>query len=359
MTLRKVSFLQGTQAAPYKLPAEDHRLNHAGLWLPDTAKGPLGVRSGVVWGPGTPGGVTVVAGGLQVAPFHAVIQGTVNGVQGPYEVTSDATEFRAVTAASSTEFRRGYLVARVRDQISAADTTDDWTIFPEYGAPAATAGAAQLPNVPPNSVVLREFAVSNTGVITLAGRTPRTGPRHGILPVDPADTTLPSYDGQYRDHPTRGLERGAAGAWTPPGLGPDTPLFRGLRTINQIIGSSAFTTIVLNNIPAATGGFTWNGTAAVVPRWGWYWVQVSAGIVQPSGGRLLAVLNKNGAPTTIGGSTPMGNVADPSAKGAGLIQLGTGDALSLSVYQDSGANRDVNGAAWSPVALDAIWLRPL
>lgn len=179
MTRRKVSFLQGTVPAPYKLPAEDHRLNHAGLWIADPAVGPLGVRSGVVWGPGNPGQVSVVAGGVNVNPFQAVIQGSLSGAQGVYEVVADAVEFRAVTAASAAEFRRGYVVARVYDQLNAGTgaVKDDWDVEVVYGPNAATAGAAVLPPVPANALVLREFAVSNTGVITLVGATPYTGPR--------------------------------------------------------------------------------------------------------------------------------------------------------------------------------------
>lgn len=180
MTLRKASFLQGVDGARYTLPAEDHRLNHAGLWLSDTARGPLAVRSGVVWGPGNPGAVTVVTGGVNISPFHAVIQGTINGVQGPYEVTSDATEFREITAASATEFRRGYVVARVYDRLQ-TDTVDQWLIEVIYGPNSTTAGAATLPAVPANALVLREFAVDNAGVITLVGATQFTTPRGGRL----------------------------------------------------------------------------------------------------------------------------------------------------------------------------------
>lgn len=219
MTLRKVSFVQGTVAAPYKLPAEDHRLNHAGLWVPRSAADGLRVRSGIVWGPGATGAVTVTAGGVNVAPFHAVIQGTVNGIQGPYEVTSDAAEFRAITAASPTEFRRGYLIARIRDQLASGGVVDDWTIEPYYGPNAATAGAAQLPNLAaiPNVLSLREFAVSNTGVVTLAGPpAARTGPRFGVLPVEDTDTTAPPHDGAARWTPAKGLELGVGGVWGPP-----------------------------------------------------------------------------------------------------------------------------------------------
>jgi hypothetical protein len=230
MTRRKVSFLQGPTAARYSLPAEDHRLNHAGLWRPDgsDAARPLRVQSGIVMGPFSPGAVTVVAGGVNVNPFEFVVQGTVNGTQGPYEAVSDAVEFRAITAASPTEFRRGYVVARLYDQVSGTDTSDDWNIEVVYGPNAATAGAAVLPTRPANSVILKEFAVSNTGVITLVGTSGEfTGLRGGILPVVADGSTVAghdgaagAFDGQYRHHPAEGLQAWSAarsawdGGWT-------------------------------------------------------------------------------------------------------------------------------------------------
>jgi hypothetical protein len=223
MTRRKASFLQGPTAAKYSLPAEDHRLNQAGLLIgdPTTAGKPLQVRPGVLVGPFSPGAVAVTTGGVNVSPFHAVVQGTVNGTQGPYLVTSDAVEFRAVTAASASEFRRGYVLVHLYDQVSGIDVKDDWDIEVVYGPNAATAGAATLPARTANAAILKEFAVSNTGVITLVAASGEfTGPRGGILPVlvDGAnvpghDGAAPSYDGHYRHNPTSGLQVGAAGVW--------------------------------------------------------------------------------------------------------------------------------------------------
>lgn len=197
MTRRKASFLQGPTASKYSLPAEDHRLNQAGLLLPDaTAAGkPLQIRPGVFPGPFSPGAVTVTTGGVNVNPFHAVVQGTVNGTQGPYMVTSDAVEFRAVTAASASEFRRGYVIVHVYDQISGIDVTDNWDVEVVYGPNAGTAGAATLPARTANSAILREFAVSNTGVITLVANTAElTAPRGSTLsvPTEAAAVALPA-----------------------------------------------------------------------------------------------------------------------------------------------------------------------
>lgn len=182
MTMRKVSYLQGVEGDEYLLPAEDHRLNGSALWTPDNTRSVLGVRSGVVPGPGDPGGVTVVAGGVNINQFSAVIQGAETVGQGSYVVTSDAVEFRAITAASATEFRRGIVIAHVYDQLI-NDTEDDWDIEVLYGPPAATAAQAQYPTVPLNCLLMKAFAVSNTGVITLSGSAAYTVPRNAILPL--------------------------------------------------------------------------------------------------------------------------------------------------------------------------------
>lgn len=241
MTRRKASFLQGTEAAKYQLPAEDHRLNHAGLWIPSSVPGAaaLAVQSGVVWGPGNPGAVSVVAGGVSINPFHAAVQGTRSGVQGVFELTSDAVEFRAVTAASSTEFRRGRLGVRIYDQLNGA-AKDDWDLEVIYGAAAASAGAAQLPPLPADSTwfELRQALVDPAGAITLSGITPRTMPRGSILPVDAIDVTPGAYSGQYRDHPARGLERWDGADWGDPQPDPERDRLGLLLRAFQVQGSS-------------------------------------------------------------------------------------------------------------------------
>jgi hypothetical protein len=149
----------------------------------------------------------------------------VNGTQGPYLLTSDAVEFRAVTAASASEFRRGYVLVHVYDQVSGIDVVDNWDVEVVYGSNAATAGAATLPARTPNSVILKEFAVSNTGVITLVAASGEfTGPRGGILPVLADGVNAPGHDGaagsylgQYRDHPVFGPQRWIGTDWIPIG----------------------------------------------------------------------------------------------------------------------------------------------
>lgn len=273
MTRRKASFLQGTTAAPYLLPAEDHRLNHAGLWAPSSLPGAaaLAVQNGIVWGPGNPGAVTVVAGGVNVAPFHATVQGSRSGVQGVFELTSDASEFRAITAASGTTYRKGRIGIRVYDQ-GAGATKDDWDIEVLYGTAAATAGAATLPAVPLDSTwfELRTFDVSNTGAITLSGTTARTTGRGGILPIEAGDVTPGAYVGQYRDHPTSGLQRWDGAAWTNVVLGRWVDLWQGAASHNVMFPSDSnnWQTVIPgggNSVPHNGGAGTASPTVAGTP----------------------------------------------------------------------------------------------
>lgn len=209
MTRRKVSYLQGTTAAKYLLPAEDHRLNRAALWTPSST--PMRPRGGVV--PGSSATVvTATAGGVNIAAGHAVVPGTVTGVQGVYECTWDASEFRAAPAASASTYRRILVIARVYDQLNTA-AKDDWDLEVVLGNGAASLGAAVAPAVPDNSVVLKSGSVAPDGTVSLSGVFPWTVARGGICPVDPADTTAGVYVGQYRDHPTYGPQRWDGAGW--------------------------------------------------------------------------------------------------------------------------------------------------
>lgn len=261
MTIRKVSYLQGTVPAPYKLPAEDHRLNHAGLWTPDSVGGGLRVRSGIVPGPGSPGAVAVVAGGVNTNPFQAIIQGSITSTQGVYEVVSDAVEFRAITAASGTEYRRGYVIARIYDQLNPGTGTvqDLPAIEVVYGPNAASAGAATLPTLPANSLVLREFAVSNTGVITLTSTLPPwTVARGGVQPVDATDAVAGAYPGQYRDHPTLGPQRWTGSVWAAVG-----PLHGRVSGGGGTIANNTSSTVVFGALPASVvAGMVVRGTVS-------------------------------------------------------------------------------------------------
>jgi hypothetical protein len=222
---RKMLFHQGTVATPVKTPAEDTRLSLGGLWTPSGVDA-LQVRSGVVVGTGASGGFSaaqVVAGTGQVTvkPGRVVVQGATAN-QGAYEGVIDADTVRTLAAATvgaglpaAGQFKAGRVLVRVYDQLY-GDAQDAWDVEVHMGAAAATAGAAVLPTMPASAVQLRTFTVDSAGAITLGGFPTWTSTAGGILPVDALDTGAPARDGQYRHHPTNGLEVGLSGAWEHP-----------------------------------------------------------------------------------------------------------------------------------------------
>lgn len=352
MTKRKASFLTGTAQAPYLLPAEDHRLNHAGLWTPSSVPGAaaLAVQSGVVWGPGNPGNVAVVAGGVTVSPFHAAIQGTRSGVQGVFEVTSDAAEFLAITAASSTQFRRGRIGVRISEMANGA-TSDVWDLEVIYGAAAATAGAAVLPAVPADATwfELRQFAVSNTGAITLSGITPRTMPRGAILPVEAGDVTPGAYTGQYRDDPTVGLQRWSGAAWGSPQV---RPHFYGFRAAAFSIPGGVWTSVPFDVEEDDThNGHAAGATEYVIPVSG-YWV-VQGGIAWTTlanGARSSRLVARAGGTTTpLRGTGTYNDSHDNSWSGNMIptasrrVFLTAGTAIAVQGWQNGSTSLGVLG----------------
>lgn len=216
MTRRKTSYLQGSGSpGSYLLPAEDHRLNRAALWTPAGSSGtPLRARGGVAPGNGA-GVVTATAGGVNIAPGTAVVPGSVTGVQGVYECTWDAAEFRAATAASSSTYRQIMVVCHVYDSLN-GDTKDDWDLEVVLGAGASTLATTVVPAIPANSVVLASGSVDPAGNVSVVPTGNAQVARGGILPVAVADTAAGSYTGQYRDHPTLGLQRWDGAAWGQP-----------------------------------------------------------------------------------------------------------------------------------------------
>ncbi len=218
---RKILFQQGINGVPVNHPAEDVRLSSGSQWTP-AAGDPLRVRSGVVAGSGstsaTPCEVTAQTSQVTVGTGRFVIQGS-TALQGHYEGTVDAANVRTLSSATvgaglpgSGEFKAGRVLIRVYDQLY-GDTQDGWDIEVHMGAAATTVGGAALPALPTNSLQLKTFTVDSAGVITLgAAAVVLTVPRGAVLPVSSTDVAAGAHIGQYRDHPTRGLERWD-GAW--------------------------------------------------------------------------------------------------------------------------------------------------
>lgn len=213
-------------------PAQNDRLGLLGaLAIPGAG---LASTTGALHGPaGTMGELTLVnPTTLRIAPARWLISGQQNTLQGTYEVINDADLDRAITARHSSQYRRSLVVSYVADSTvtgGGADTSDVIIIDGPLSAVAPGAlpdAAAILAAGAANYCSLGEIAIPPTtdaGAVTLTPYNPRTGTRHGILPVLADGLTRIGHDGapgqfpgQYRDHPTRGLERWDAtvGRWS-------------------------------------------------------------------------------------------------------------------------------------------------
>jgi hypothetical protein len=168
----------------------------------------------------------------------------------------------------------------------------------------------------------------------------------------------PLYDGQYRDHPTYGLERSIGGVWT----NPNPP-------VAALLVGAAGTTALPNNtwtaIPmAGTEEIdTHNGhsTTTNPSRWtcpsgegGVYWVVGNTRIDNGTGKRSCGV-RRNGTEIfrlnqTVGTPAASGYVIGSTP---GLIQLDPGDYVETWALQESGGALTANNAFSSLTVLRA------
>jgi hypothetical protein len=211
-----------------------------------------------------------------------------------------------------------------------------------YGPNAATAGAATLPALPANSVVIQEFAVSNTGVITLvaASRAPWVTARGGIQPVDAVDVVPGAYVGQYRDHPANGLQRWDGTVWRDARTAPT------LRAVLAAAGSHGSTNQWLALTYTSERIDNWGMYSAgviTIPITGYYQLNASVTFAASNvGSRGLAWYNNTAAAEILAGATLFGS--NPvSGHGTVIVtptvieEFTAGTQLTVRAYQNSGA----------------------
>jgi hypothetical protein len=174
------------------------RLTQGALFRPASAA--VSAVSGVLHGPdGSMGELTLVnPTTVRVNPFVAVIQGTHATTQGQYEVPNDAPEDLPVAGQHATLFRRDLIAVVVADSqaagVASTATTDRAYLAVLRGTDAAN--NPQLPAVPANTLLLGELTVPPVGqTVTLTPYNPRTGVRHGILPVFGDTATAAGHGG--------------------------------------------------------------------------------------------------------------------------------------------------------------------
>jgi hypothetical protein len=211
-------------AAGQILSGRLQRLALGAAWRPATG---VQVISGILAGPANTQGELSLAGGvLTVQPFRAVIQSALDATAGSYLIPNDAPASFTLTAQHASQYRRSLVVVRVDDSqvsgVASTATTDRGVLEVLDGALAASQAATVLPTPAGSWLALGEVLIPPTGqTVTLTPYNPRTGTRHGILPVIADGSTItghdgtpPAYDGQARYHPTYGLQLGVAGTWT-------------------------------------------------------------------------------------------------------------------------------------------------
>lgn len=249
------------------------------------ASGVLGL-SGVLSGPPSTMGELALTSStvLNVQPFRAVIQSSLDTTAGQYMAVNDAAVNLAVTAQHASQFRRSLVVVRVDDsQVSgvASSAATDRAVLEVIDGPLNAAAPAPLPALPNNALALGEIAIPPAGqTVTLTPYNPRTTTRGGVLPVLADGSTVaghegapPNHDGAVRWHPTYGLQVGRSGVWAPPiqGLG-QRVVKNGTQTI-----AAAWATLIwdgpdLNLSPNSAGMFGAGGPAnsLVAPTRGIY-----------------------------------------------------------------------------------------
>jgi hypothetical protein len=159
---------------------------------------------------------------VQVAAGRAWLKGTqvasVSGgswsTQGAYFAYNDAPVTLTVAAADPTNPRIDAVVAYVTDSFYNG-STNTFVLGIVTGTPAASPAT---PAVPSNGLLLGTLAVAANATSIAAGNVSAGAglmltARGGVQPVLSTDATAGAFVGQYRDHPTNGLERWNGTGW--------------------------------------------------------------------------------------------------------------------------------------------------
>jgi hypothetical protein len=164
---------------------------------------------------GTPNNTVNVAAGLGYVPQGQSALGSA------YAFPNDGTVVLTVPAAHATLPRRDLIVARVRDAFYTG-SQNQGSIELITGTAASTPADPTLP-ADSSYLVLARIAVpangSGTVAVANANITNLAVPVqlvNAITPIDAADNIPGLYNGQYRDHPTLGLQRWNGTQWDDP-----------------------------------------------------------------------------------------------------------------------------------------------
>ncbi|MFI8322596.1 hypothetical protein [Streptomyces sp. NPDC085529] len=382
---------------------EDTRLTLAALLTPSgqsAEETPLRSRPGVL-----PGGLLLTGSAPMQATIgtgRAIVQGK-DTSQGAYLVAVTAPETLTLEDGNAEYDRIDLIELAVVDDAYDQTGTTEAVVRLVKGTPEAT---PKVPASPPGSVlplytvrVPRGVSAGTGGiawdtsavttqhwpVVALGGIMPTSGYKGayagqyrdaaGLLQrwdgttwasypkaiggIAPSTTATGGYTGQFRDT-GKGLQRWDGGAWQYT-EGATTVLFGATQWTTaqqQTIPSGTWTTLSLPTVEVDdTGGF--NGTTTyTVGRAGWYRITGHATFANDSqtGMRGCRIVVSGVGQARFTWLIPAGNGA-VSVGGSGLLQLGAGDTLQLSGFQNSTVPVKTLGGSGYGCTLAAEWIR--
>lgn len=266
--------------------------------------------------------------------------------QAAYFGINDAPLSVSIATADPTNPRIDLICAYVQDQFYSG-SNNQLVIAAVTGTPAASPAA---PSAPSNAIVLAQVAVAANATSIVSGNITNTAglmtvARGGILPVTSTDSTAGKFDGQYRDHPTLGLQRWSASGskWvtlTGQGLARASMTQSAAQTGN---GAGAWVSIALQtNVIDTAGGHstTVNNTRWTCPTGqdGTYLITGGVTFDATAGGaRLLARIAKNGTQIqgTAGGGSYGGTAGDTASAHPVVVTLAAGDYVELQGFSSA------------------------
>lgn len=186
---------------------QDTRVAFAALMSP-SAERPLGARSGIR--PGNDPTVTVDAASWTVGAFVGIADPNSALGVGPYLVAFTADETGAMNPADQANPRIDRLDVQVPDDPPGNQPRDAVIVYTAGDAAAAPVA----PGAPARSFPLGQINVppAGGGAPSFAAAWPYAVAAGGIIPNYASDTPG-LYVGQYRDHPTDGLQRWNGTDW--------------------------------------------------------------------------------------------------------------------------------------------------
>lgn len=203
--------------------AQDHRLAISSLLMP-LSTGALDTRTGVFPGPGwstiitgtsATGTMTVNVGVFQSATARSSAGGAYLGP------TQEAAITVNIATAPASNSRIDVVYVKQQDA-DATVLTPDGTTTPIVGVVTGTAAASPAkPGLPIGAlelgtVTVAAGATSTAGAgVTIANTARSAVAAGGIAPIRSGDSAAGAYVGQYRDHPTSGLQRWDGSTWNP------------------------------------------------------------------------------------------------------------------------------------------------